>query len=241
MAGTGAPFDPDEVGGLPEPVRRFFLHALAPGARVVEDAVVRQEGEILLRPPALWRPFRAVQRFTTSPPGFRWDARVRAPLGLPVTVRDAFADGRGSVRARLLGLVTLASAGGTPEVATASLQRYLAEAVLLPTALLPREGVAWSALGGDRARATLATGGVSASVQFEMAPDGAVRAAFVPDRPRDLGGGRTERTPWRGSWRDEVVRDGMRVPSWGEAAWLLPAGPLAYWRARVVSWACTFR
>jgi hypothetical protein len=226
---------------VPPPVRRFFERALTPGQRVVAGATCRQAGSFLVRPPRTWRPFRAVQTFDTRPPAFAWDARIRALPGVAITVRDTLADGQGAVSARLLGLVTLASAGGTPDVAVGALQRYLAEAVLLPTALLPREGVVWTAVDGHRARAALTTGATTASLEFAFGEDALVESVFAPDRPRDLGGGRSVPTPWRGRWFDPGVRDGMRVPTRGEVEWVLAEGPLPYWRAAVSDLAYRFR
>jgi hypothetical protein len=228
-----ASFDPDEVADVPPPVQRFFLHALAPGQRLVSRAWCRQAGTFLVRPPRSWRPFRARQEFGTTPPSFAWDARIRLLPGVGISVLDSLARGQGSVSARLLGLVPLAAAGGTPEIAIGALQRYLAEAVLLPTALLPREGVAWAAIDDRRARATMTAGATTASLDFTFGAEGLVESVFAPDRPRDLGGGRTAPTPWRGRWWDDVPCDGMRVPSRGEVEWLLPEGPLPYWRASV--------
>ncbi|MET0554926.1 MAG: DUF6544 family protein, partial [Vicinamibacteria bacterium] len=180
-----------------------------------------------------WRPFRAIQSFGTAPAAFAWDARIRLLAGVTITVHDALAGGQGSVSARLMGIVALASAAGTPGMAVGALQRYLGEAVLLPTALLPREGVAWTAIDDARARATITAGAVTASLDFTFGGDGLVASVYAPDRPRDLGGGRTAPTAWQGRWWDDVLRHGMRVPSRGEVEWLLPDGPLPYWRASV--------
>jgi hypothetical protein len=218
---------------VPPPVRRFFERALTPGQRVVAHATCTQAGTFLLRAPRTFRPFTAVQAFDTGPPAFAWDARIRALPGVPITVHDRLSDGQGSVSARLLRVVPLAAAGGTPDIAVGALQRYLAEAVLLPTALLPREGVVWTAVDDRRARATLTAGPTTASLEFTFGDDGLVESVFAPDRPRDLGGGRSVPTPWRGRWSDAVPCDGMRVPSRGEVSWLLPEGPLPYWRASV--------
>jgi len=222
-------------------VRRFFERALTPGQRLVAHAVCTQSGSFLVRPPRTWRPFDALERFDTAPPAFMWDARIRALPGLAIAVHDTLRDGQGFVSARLLKVVRLASAGGTPAIAIAALQRYLAEAVVLPTALLPREGVRWSALGDGSARATLTTGGTTASLEFTFGEDGLVASVYAPDRPRDLGGGRSVPTPWRGRWWDAVLRDGMRVPSRGEVEWLLPEGSLVYWRATLSDVTYSFR
>lgn len=234
-------FDPAEVAGLPPPVRRFFDSALTPGQRVVSRASCRQAGTFLVRAPRTWRPFLGEQRFATAPPSFAWDARIRLLPGIAIAVHDVLESGQGSVSARLLGLVRLASAGGTPAIAVSALQRYLAEAVLLPTALLPREGAAWTGIDDRRARVAITAGATTASLDFTFGADGLVESVFAPDRPRDLGGGRAVPTPWRGRWWDDVARDGMRVPSRGEVEWVLPEGPLPYWRASVTGLEYAYR
>ncbi len=44
-----------------------------------------------------------------------------------------------------------------------------------------------------------------------------------------------EEVPWQGGFRDYREVDGMRVPTWGEVAWLLPDGPQPYQRGRTGS------
>jgi hypothetical protein len=41
--------------------------------------------------------------------------------------------------------------------------------------------------------------------------------------------------PWEGSWSDYQVRDGMKVPMRGEAAWLRPDGRKVYFVGAVTS------
>jgi hypothetical protein len=40
-------------------------------------------------------------------------------------------------------------------------------------------------------------------------------------------------TPWEGRWSDYAERDGMKVPTKGEVAWLMPEGRKPYWRGEV--------
>ena len=220
--------DADE---LPPPVRRYFGLALARHPRRIERARVATCGTFLVRPPSYWRPFRATQAFRACPPGFVWDARIRILPGVSVAVRDAFHEGAGSMRARLMG-IRLADTAGTPEIAAASLQRYLAEAVLLPTALRPSEGVVWCALDESSARARLTAGTTSVSLDFRFGRDGLVAGVFAPERMRDVRG-RGVPTPWQGRWWDYRLQDGLLVPHAGEVEWLLPEGPQPYWRGQV--------
>jgi hypothetical protein len=145
----------DVADGIPAPVARYLSIVLPDGQRLIRKARLSQHGEFLLRPtPNGWRPFQAEEVFTASPPGFVWDARIRMAPGLRIFVRDAFVDGAGFMRASAAGLLPLVNVRGTPEVAAGALHRYLAEAVWFPTALLPGQGVAWTAIDESTARAS---------------------------------------------------------------------------------------
>ena len=235
-----AAFDPRELEALPLPVRRYFERALRPGQPVVLVARVKTEGEFQTdAAKGSWTPFTADKVYVAHPPAFDWVARLRSAPRLFVFVHDAYRAGSGLLRAELLGLVPVASQEDTPDVARGELLRFLAESCWFPTALLPGRGVAWEALDEERARATLTDRGTSVSLEFRFGPDGLVASVFAPERPRTVGG-RNVATPWEGTWTAFGPRNGMRVPSAGEVAWVLPDGRLPYWRGRVTSVAYEF-
>jgi hypothetical protein len=62
---------------------------------------------------------------------------------MKVRVRDTYVTGQGSMQGKILSLVPVFDERGQAELNTGALQRYLAEAVWCPTALLPGEGVKW--------------------------------------------------------------------------------------------------
>jgi hypothetical protein len=219
---------------LPAPVARYFRAVLPAGGAPIRYARLEQRGSFLLRPRADgWRPFRAVEHFTTRPAGFVWDARIRAAPGVPVFVRDAFVGGRGAMTGSALGMYRVVSVEGTAELSASALQRYLAEAVWLPTALLPEDGVVWSPLDGSSARASLTVGPTSVSVEFHFRADGLVGRIYVPARGRDVGGGRLVPTPWQGHFSRYAVHGGYQIPTLGEVEWLLADGPQPYWRGEI--------
>jgi hypothetical protein len=228
------PFVDADLEGLPPPVARYLRAVLPDAAPAIAYARLAQRGELLARPrPDGWRPFTAVENFSTRPPGFVWDARIRMAAGMSVLVRDAFAEGQGSMVASVMGVRRIVSVSGTPAIATAELQRYLAEAVWLPTALLPGAGVAWSAIGPDSARASLTVGAATASVDFCFGADGLVERIYTAARERDIGGGRTVPTPWQGRFSRYETHGGYRIPMAGEVEWLLAGGPRPYWRGEI--------
>lgn len=222
-----------DLAGLPAPVARYFEAALREGRTLPRYARLRQIGTFLVKPASnRWGPFDATHHMTGRPAGFVWDARIRMAPGLNVRVRDSLLGGRGSMVGTLLGFIPVVRMEGTPEIAAGSMQRYLAEAVWCPSALLPSAGVIWSALGDASARASLTLGATTVTLDFHFGEDGLVRSVFTAARPRTEGR-RSVPTPWQGRWSRYEEHGGIVVPVEGEVEWVLPTGPQPYWRGRV--------
>lgn len=165
-----AVFDPDSLGDLPEPVRRFLGFAIAPGARLLTVAEIDMGGEFSLgtRDRPAYQSMKARQ-ILAAPSGFVW--KLRLPGG--ISGSDFGSDSGSWTRFRVFGLLPVARLGGNADHARAAFGRYIAEAVFwTPAALLPGPGVAWEAPGPDTARVTVTRGGLSQAVDVEVAPDG---------------------------------------------------------------------
>jgi Family of unknown function (DUF6544) len=224
-------FDTLEV--IPQPVARFLRFALQEGQPFARRGTLSQRGVVRSGASAPWHPFRASQVFTTSPRGFVRDARIHmAPL-VNVRVRDSYVRGRAAMLGRVASVVPVVSRGDTPELASATLHRWLAEAPWYPTALLPSEGVTWSAIDEDSARATITDGGITVSLDFSFGDDGRIERAYTPARYRDVDGAGMP-TPWACHYRHYESVAGVRVPMAASASWMLPDGELTYWRCRVI-------
>jgi len=155
-----------------------------------------------------------------------------APL-LEVRVRDAYIGGGGMMQVKMFSLLPMVDEHDRVELDEAALQRFLAEAVWLPTALLPREGLAWSPIDERRALATLTDGATTVSLEFQFNDSGEVSGIFSPGRYREFGGEYLP-TPWKGRFSGYQERWGIRIPIDGEVEWLLPGGEYVYWKARIV-------
>ncbi|HSF39364.1 MAG TPA: DUF6544 family protein [Thermoanaerobaculia bacterium] len=226
-------FSSEQLAGLPDPVARYFMFVLTPGRPLARRARIEHVGEFRSALDAPWSPFTSVEHFTADPPGFLWDAKIRmAPL-TTVRVRDSYLDGRGSMLGKVAGLIPVVDQSGSPELASGALQRYLAEAVWLPAALLPENGVTWEAVDATSARATLTHAGTTVSLVFRFGESGEIVSTSTPGRFRDVNG-RGVLTPWEGVHRRYEEIGCVRVPTEGEVAWILPEGKLTYWRGRIV-------
>jgi hypothetical protein len=180
-----------------------------------------------------WSPFTATQHVTIRPPGFVWDASIRMMPLVPVRVLDAYHDGRGLLRARIGDAFTVMEGEPSPQLDEGELLRYLAEAPLYPTALLPAMGVTWTPIDGRSARATLTDRGTTASLVFHFNEENEV-ARVEGERSFTKDDGTSEDRPWAGYWRRYAERDGMRVPIEGEVAWIHPdVGEASYWRGQI--------
>ncbi len=228
-----------ELGGLPAPVQRYFRAALRDGQPMIDTVLIEHGGTFNLTAegPERWRPFTSKQRVTMRRPGLVWDARVSMLPGAAVLVHDAYVAGEGILRPAMMGLVVLADTRGTsPEpggVAEGEFMRWFAEAAWYPTALLPSQGVRWTAVDEHTARATASDGEVGATLEFRFDPaSGLIDSVRADARGRALGD-KVVMTPWEGRWSGYVERDGMMVPMKGEVAWLAPQGRRAYWRGTI--------
>jgi hypothetical protein len=239
-----ARFHTAELASLPPVVQRYFRAVLVEGAPIVTGVTVEHAGSFDLgggRRPQ-WKPFTSQQRVATRRPGFVWDARVRMLPGVDVHVHDAYVAGEGLLRPALMGVVGLGEQHGGVDLARGELMRWFAEAAWYPTALLPSQGVRWSPVDEQTARATLTDGDLSLTLTFTFDDEGLIAMVRAAARARTVRGV-TELRPWEGRFADYTVIDAMRVPLSAEVAWLMPAdegGRQPYWRGTITALSYTF-
>ncbi|MEI7643715.1 MAG: DUF6544 family protein [Chloroflexales bacterium] len=228
-----------ELIGLPAPVQRYFRAALTDGQPMIAAVTLEHTGTFNMSLTTdQWKPFTSTQRVITQRPGFDWEARIALMPGLPVRVHDAYIAGEGMLHASLFGLVSVANMRGTPEAAQGELLRWFAETAWYPTALLPSQGVRWTAVD-DTSATAMQDGDTSVTLLFRFHADGLIDSMRAEARGALIDGVNVP-TPWEGRWSRYELRDGMRVPIEGEVAWMLPAGPWPYWRGRITSIAYEF-
>jgi hypothetical protein len=226
-------YDTSELDGLPTPVQVYLRAILMDGQPIIAVAELRQEGEIDLgRDKGRWSRVVATQSVVTERPGFHWDARVRLGPAVKLFVQDAYIAGSGVLKAALLGLFPVAKVPSSLELAHAELMRFLAEAPLYPTKLLPSQGTRWEPVDDRSARATLADGDLSVSLVFDFDASGLICAVRATGRYRALNG-KMIQTPWEARFSEYEERSGILIPIQGEAAWILPEGRAPYWRGRL--------
>lgn len=147
-----------------------------------------------------------------------------------LTVRDSYRNGHGASGAKLYGIVPLATQRNTPEVDSASLLRFLAEAPWVP-AFLADPRIVWEAIDDRNARATLRDAGNSVTAQFTFGESGEVTTVSAL-RYRDVNG-TPVLTPWRGHFAHYEPIERLMIPTTARVEWAPPEGAFEVWRGHI--------
>lgn len=230
---TPTSYDPRELDGLPAPVQCYLRTVLKEGQPLVTAVDIEHTGTFNMSETGeQWKPFSSTQRVIIQRPGFVWDARIRMVPGMTIHVHDAYVAGEGVLTAKLFGLLTVMKQPSTPELAHGELMRFFAEAAWYPTALLPGQGVTWTAIDDTQASATITDGTTTVTLVFQFDAQGLISSVHSDGRYHEVDGEQVS-TPWQGRFWDYEIRDGMLVPLEGEVTWLLSDGAKPYWRGRI--------
>jgi hypothetical protein len=148
--------DDSSFESLPSPVRSFFqrtLPSLEQNKHIpsIRSLRFKQHGHFRTSEDSEWAPFSAKQTVSASDssPGFVWEAEMALiqKLGWPrIYIRDAWVGDTAQMIATVEGIVPIASEDTkNPALLPGEIMRWLGEAFVIPTALLPGSGnVAWS-------------------------------------------------------------------------------------------------
>jgi hypothetical protein len=158
---------PDDLSALPAPARRYLSHALGEHPGTASGVRMRMRGSVVQSDRRL---ALSAQEILAPPHGFVWRARAR--IGpMVVTVRDFYYERTSRVDVRLLGIVPMGGERG-PDTMASSRGRLAAEAVWVPSMLMPRPGVRWSDVDDDCAQVHLLIDGVEESLTLRVDPEG---------------------------------------------------------------------
>jgi hypothetical protein len=203
-------FSEADIQGLPTAVQRHLIMAIRPGTPIIEAVALRMRGSIKV---GRWLPFRARQLLNPHA-GFIWAARA---AGL-IVGSDRYLDGVGGMDWRLGGLVTVAHAEG-PDVSRSAAGRGGAEAVWVPTALLPRFGVAWSAADETHISARYTLGVTPIEIRYTLDRLSRIQS-LVFDRWGDPSNkGTFDWYPFGGEITGYRTFHGLSLPSAGSFGW----------------------
>jgi hypothetical protein len=219
VSGTGRRFAPEMVDGLPDPARRYLLHAIAPGTPLATNVRLDMRGTLRLGPSSKPLPMRS-EEMLAPPHGYVWKARVGRGL-VRFSGFDAYADGLGEMRWWAAGVVPIVRANG-PDLARAAEGRLLGETIFLPSLLLPSAGARWEAVDDSTARVRLRGSLEEVVMTIEVDSAGVLHRASFPRWNVDSANGPLGYVDFASDrLAQERTFDGYTIPTRFRSGWRL--------------------
>lgn len=222
-----------ELEDLPEPVLKYFNLVLKNRSDIINTAYISQEGKFRMDENSNeFLDTEAQQFFSNDPHAFTWHAKIYIDAGVYINVFDSYTDSKGALKAKFLSLYTVADEKDKKELDEGELQRYLAEALWYPTALLPSESLKWSAIDKNTALATITDGNISTSLEFRFNDKGEITSIYTPKRYREKDGTYVA-TPWLCEVSNYVEKDGYLIPQDGQVSWIIDNHKFTYYKLTI--------
>ena len=207
-------FDPAMVSGLPDPARRFFLFAIAPGTPLHTVAEIEMTGRFSLGTKAApnYMPMRARQ-LLASPHGFVWAMDAGAGL-----TSVSGSDSGAWTRFWLAGLAPVVRVEADADTRRSAFGRHVAESAFwTPAALLPGPNVRWEPVSDTTARAIVTFANLEQAIEITVADDGSATQVLFPRWSNANAEKRFQVQPFGGTLSGYRTFGGFRLPTHVEA------------------------
>lgn len=218
------PVSARQLAGLPGDAQQYLRFMGVADRPADWSYLAHCTGRFRLRPGWRWLPCEAWQYNSGLDVARVFHLRIGGPL--PMSARDAYVRGHGSVRGTLLGLVPLVNGAG-PEYDVSELVTYLNDAVFCAPGMLLNLPVTWTAAGDRCFDLTLRDAGQQVTARVFLDEQGAPVDFSTEDRWCDLPGG-LARVRWTTPVQGCRQAGGRWVPTRGTAIWHLPGGDFSY-------------
>ncbi len=222
LAGSG-PVTRAELAGLPAAARTYLRFMGAVGRPADWSFVAHCTGRFRLRPGWPWLACATWQYNSALEVARIFHLRIGAP---PMSARDAYVRGQGSMAGTLLGVVPVAGGLG-PEYDVSELVTYLDDLVFCAPSMLLRLPVSWHEAGDRCFDLTIRDRGHEVRARVFTDDRGAPVDFSTQDRWCDLPGG-LARVRWTTPAQGCRQRGGRWLPTRSTAIWHLPGGNFSY-------------
>ena len=218
------PVSARRLAGLPDAAQQYLRFMGVTGRPADWSYLAHCTGRFRLRPAWPWLPCEAWQYNSGLDVARVFHLRIGGPL--PMSARDAYVHGHGSVRGTMLGHLQLVDGSG-PEYDVSELVTYLNDAVFCAPGMLLNLPVTWTTAGDRCFDLTLWDAGHRVTARVFLDDQGAPVDFSTEDRWCDLPGG-LARVRWTTPMRGCRRAGGRWLPTRGTAIWHLPGGDFSY-------------
>lgn len=211
---TTEKFTTEMVADLPEPVQRYFLHAIQPGTPLASSVQIEMHGSFKMEQG--WMPMQADE--ILSPEGFLWRATIGTGL-MQFSVADRYVNRSGQVYATLWGAIPIVKQQN-PDITRASIGRLAIEYIWLPSALLPQRGVRWNAIDDNTITASFEIDEEPITLTLVIDGDGRLLQVGMPRWGEDKQEkGKFAYLPYGAAFSAEATFEGYTIPSQIVVGW----------------------
>lgn len=210
-------FTQEIIADLPEPVQRYFLHAIALDTILPERVELEMSGNFRREPDGKWMPMQASEIMATSG-SFVWKARIGQGLAR-LSGADYFHHGKGRMRFSFWGLIPLVNAQNN-NITRSAIGRLGGEySIWLPSALLPQNGVTWCAIDENTIQANLSINNEPINLTLTIDADGKLLNMSLPRWGESTKGDSWDYIPFKGEVEAEQTFGGYTIPAVINAGW----------------------
>lgn len=224
-------FSLEQIKSLPEPVQRYFTYTLEEGQHHISYVKLKHTGEFRQAENQKWMPIEGEEYFTTERPGFIWIGKISLLPLVWITGIDKYLEEKGTFQIKILSIFTIADAPRGTELDESELMRWLAEAPLFPTALLPSSYLHWEPVNSDSAKAIIDYTGAKVEALFHFNKKGEI-VQMNADRYRAVDNSFV-REKWVGHYSEYAPAKNMMIPWEIEVSWNTDVGNFTYAKFKI--------
>lgn len=216
----------EQIKDLPIPVQRYFKYSLEEGQHYISYVKLKHEGQFRQNENQKWMPIKGEEFFSIEKPGLVWVGKIQLLPFIWITGLDEYIEGKGKFQIKLMSFVTIVDAPKGRELDSGELMRWLGEAPLFPTALLPSNYLQWQEIDLNSARAVVNFAGLTVSLIFHFNEKGEI-TRMEGNRFRSMNNSYVNER-WIGHYSDYTAIENIVVPMALEVAWNTQAGNFSY-------------
>jgi hypothetical protein len=216
---------------FPTPIQQWLKNIGIVGKENIHSVYFKQKGLMNLKPSQTkWFNAEAEQYVTTAKPAFLWKVKMKMAPFITVAGRDLFMDGKGQMLIKIASLFTVVNVSGNKKVDQSTLQRYLLELPLYPTAALCSY-ITWENIDEFSSKATMSYNGVSGSAIFSFNRNGDLEkiSAFRFKESDE----NAELIECIGEIKKNMIVNGIKIPTKIDISWMLEEGKFTWYTLEI--------
>jgi Family of unknown function (DUF6920) len=220
-------FTLSSIDHQPELIKNYFQSVLADSIFLPKLITIEQTAQFKTDINSDWRPLKATQYFSTKTPSFLWDSEMKTSKFFWVNAIDSYFNGKGNMLIKFNSSVTVADSWGI-ELDKSGLFRYISEAVLFPTKLLPSKNLMWSILDSNIAEIKFIDNEISIVAKLFFDSTNRITKIETFDKYRALDDGyeKSLYTIYLSNYK--LFEHSFTIPTYFEVEWDLPNGKFKY-------------